>query len=79
MEVLRKLYPYSFQCKGELKKLVLTVVAYVVINAIIGLVLSVLGAVPILGLIFDVLGWFIGLYFIVAVITAIMSYFNILE
>ncbi len=79
MDMLKKLFPYSFQCKGDMKKMLITVLAYLVINFVVGLVLGIFGAIPVLGLVFDLVGWIVGMYFLIAIVLVILDYFNVLK
>ena len=72
MDVLKKIFPYSFGVK-DVKDLVIKVLVYLVGGAIVGFVL---GLIPLLG---GLLGTVVNLYTTVGWILAILDHFKVLK
>ena len=72
MDMLKKVFPYSFGAAAVMD-LVIKVIVYLVASAVLG---WVLGLIPLLG---GILGWVIGLYCTVGWILAILDYLKVLK
>ena len=72
MDMLKKIFPYSFGVK-DIKDLVIKVLVYLIGGVIIGFVL---GLIPLLG---DPLGTVVNLYTTVGWILAILDHFKVLK
>jgi hypothetical protein len=46
---------------------------------ICSLLFSLLGKIPLLGIVFSILGWLVDLYLVVGIVLAVLLYFNILK
>ena len=78
MATLKKLFPYSFGV-ADLKALIIKIIVYVVVGFVAGLVLGLLGAIPLLGIIFRIIGWVIDLYCVVGIVLVVLDYLKILK
>ena len=78
MDTLKKLFPLSFK-EGDVKSLIITIVIYIVVAAVAGLVLGLLGRIPLIGWIFRLVGWLIDVYCTVGVVLAILKFLNIVK
>ena len=74
MEQLKKYFPLSFGLQ-DIKKLVISIVIYLVIEAVCGVVCKVVGIVPLLG---GIAAWIIGtvasIYTTLGIILAVVFY-----
>ena len=52
MDMLKKYFPFSFKAK-DVKDLVINIVIYLVVSIVGGWVLGLIGAIPVIGLIAD--------------------------
>ena len=77
MDLLRKFFPQAFAVR-DLKSLLMTILVYVIINALLGFVLGILGGFPLIGFFFRILGWCVGIYFFLAIVVAILRFLNVL-
>ena len=78
MDKLKKIFPYSFGAAG-VKALVIKIVVYIVVGFVVGLVLGLLGAIPLLGIIFRIIGWVVDIYCLVGIILAVLDYMKVLK
>jgi len=60
--------------RQELSSLILCVVVYLIISAVAGLAASLLGWLPIIGWVVDIVAWLIGVYCLVGIVLAIIDF-----
>ena len=60
--------------RQELSSLILCVVVYLIISAVAGLAASLLGWLPIIGWVVDIVAWLIGVYCLVGIVLAILEF-----
>ena len=73
MDAVKKYFPQAFSAK-DVKSLIIALVIYAVIAFVGGLVLGLLGIIPIIGFIAGVINWVLRLYCAVGIILAILVY-----
>lgn len=78
MGVIKSLFPQAMQAK-DLKGLLVAILIYVIVNFVGGFVLGLLDALPLIGFVFGLLGWVLGIYCGVGVIVAILVFFKIVK
>lgn len=78
MDQVKKFFPLSFRGK-ELKDLIISIIIYVVAEAIIGVVLGILGAIPVVGIITGILGTLVGLYVLAGIVLAILNFCKVID
>lgn len=78
MATLKKIFSYSFGA-ADLKALIIKIVVYIVAGFVAGLVLGLLSKIPVLGVIFSIIGWIIDLYCLVGIVLTILDYLKILN
>lgn len=78
MNLLKALFPFSFKAKDTVN-LVIAIVVYVLFGAVCGLVIGLLSKIPLLGIVFSLLGSIIGLYGLIGIILTILVYFNLIK
>ena len=78
MDMIRKVFPYSLGAK-EVKELVIKILVYLVAGIIIGALIGVLAKIPVLGLIFSLVGAIVDLYCFVGIILAVLDYMKVLK
>lgn len=72
MDIIKKLFPYSFGA-ADIKALVIKIVVYLVVSAVLG---WVIGLIPFIG---GIISWIIGIYCTVGWILAILDYLKVLK
>ena len=78
MDTLKKLFPFSFK-EMDLKALIITIVGYIIAGFLLGLVLGLLGRIPLIGWIFRLIRWLIELYITVGAILAVLKFLNVVK
>ncbi|MCD8056112.1 MAG: hypothetical protein LUE25_05300 [Clostridiales bacterium] len=75
---LHSLFPISFRDRS-LTGLVIAIVIYVVVGAVAGAVIGFLSSIPILGIIFSIIGALVDIYCLVGLVLAILYYAKVVE
>lgn len=78
MDMLKKFFPFSFKSK-DVKDLVINIVVYLLASILVGWVLGLLSGIPILGVLFSLIGSLFGLYCLVGAVLAVLDYLKILK
>ncbi len=78
MEILKKLFPLSFQAQ-DMAQLIIYCLIYVVAGTILGFVIGLLSKIPILGLIFTLIASLVGIYIAAGLTILFLYYFKILK
>ena len=61
-------------CQQHSSTLILCIVVYLIISAVAGLAASLLGWIPVVGWVVDVVAWLIGVYCLAGIVLAILDY-----
>lgn len=86
MEILKNYWPNAFK-PTNVKEMGLTLLLYFVPAAIcdlvLGLVFGLLAKIPLIGIVFSLVGWLvgsvIGLYALVGIVVTLLVYFKVLK
>ena len=78
MDAIKKYFPQAFSAK-DVKSLIIALVIYAVIAFVGGLVLGLLGIIPIIGFIASVIGWVLRIYCAVGIILAILVFLKVIQ
>lgn len=78
MNFLKKFFPHAFRATA-LAAFIITLIVYVLIDVVCGFVLGLLSAIPILGIIFGLLGTLVGLYAFVGIVLSILVFVKVLK
>ena len=76
MALIKGLFPFSFQ-SGTLKELLITILIYIILDAVCGLIVGLLGKIPLIGFLFAIVGWVLGMYFLVGIVLAILHFLGV--
>ena len=80
MDFLKKFWPQPFSLKQkEVKPFVILIIIYAVADIILGTVSGLLSAIPILGLIFSIVGSLIGLYCTAGIVFSILKFAGVFK
>ena len=80
MDTLRKFWPTPFKIKEkDLASFLIQLIIFVVVCAVVGVLFGVLGGIPILGIIFWVLGSLLEIYSIVGIVLCILIFLGIVK
>lgn len=79
MDMVKKYFPFSFGLE-DVKKLVISILIYVVIGVVSGVACTILGIVPLLGGITAwVVGTVAGIYTTVGIVLAVLSFLKVIK
>lgn len=79
MDLLKSIFPFSFGAKKDVVALVVNILIYLVAGAVAGVVLGLLGRIPVLGLLFRLLSGLVGLYCLVGIVLSVLDFMNVLK
>jgi len=78
MDMIKKFFPNAFKAK-ELSSFIVALVIYVLIDVVCGFVIGLLAKIPVLGIIFSLLGSIVGLYALVGIVLSILVFVKVLK
>ena len=79
MDTLKKLFPYSFKAKKDISALIVNVLIYLVFDIVAGAIIGLLSDIPLVGLVFGLVGGLLGLYVTVGLILSILHYLKLVK
>lgn len=78
MDFIKKLFPQATQA-NDLKGLLIAILIYAIVNLVGGFVLGLLDGIPLVGFVFGLVGWVLGIYCAVGIIVSILVFFKIVK
>lgn len=78
MDMLKKFFPHAFKAT-EVKAFIISLVIYCLIDIVCGFVIGLLAKIPVLGIIFSLIGSLVGLYALVGVVLSILVFVKVLK
>ena len=79
MSILKKYFPLSFTEKKDAISLIISIAVYLVAGLIFDLVLGFAASIPLIGFIFAIAAWLIGIYCFVGIVLCVLDYFKLLK
>ncbi|MBE6037078.1 MAG: hypothetical protein E7223_05665 [Clostridiales bacterium] len=79
MEILKNLFPFSFKPKANWKDLLIWVVVLLIADLVCGVIIGILGHLPLIGWIAGIIGGLLGLYFTVSIVLAVLDFLKVLK
>lgn len=79
MEILKLLFPFSFQPKKDITQLFLNILIYLGVGLIASVLISLTAKVAILGMIVGLLGGLTDLYMLAGIVVSVLDYLQILK
>ena len=78
MDILKKYWPHAFKAT-ELNNLIITLIIYILVDVVCGVVISLLAKLPIVGVLFGVIGTLVGIYALAGIVLAILIFAKVLK
>ncbi|MBE6902981.1 MAG: hypothetical protein E7480_00025 [Ruminococcaceae bacterium] len=78
MEMLKKFFPNAFKAT-DLKSFITALVIYVLIDIVCGFVIGLLAKIPLIGIIFSIVGSLVGLYALVGIILSVLVFVKVIK
>lgn len=79
MDKLKLLFPISFKYADSVANLIIGILIYVVGSAIAGVILGWLSILPIVGLIFSLVGSVLGIYCLAGIVIEVLLFAKVLK
>ena len=79
MSILKKYFPLSFTEKNDVISLIISIAVYFVAGLILDLVLGFAASIPLIGIIFGIAAWLIGIYCFVGIVLCVLDFFKLLK
>ena len=76
--MVKKFFPNAFKAK-ELSSFIVALVIYALIDVVCGFVIGLLAKIPVLGIIFSLLGSIVGLYALVGIVLSVLVFVKVLK
>lgn len=78
MDAIKKYFPFAFKAT-ELKPFIISLVIYALIDVVCGFVLGLLAQIPVIGIIFSLVGTLVGLYALVGIVLCILVFVKVIK
>ena len=78
MDMLKKIFPDAFRSL-DVNSLIVTLLIYGIGSFLVGLVLGLLAKIPLIGMVFTLVSYLVGLYAIVGIVLAIMVFLKVIK
>ncbi len=78
MDTLKKFFPFAFKAT-ELKPFIISLVIFALIDIVCGLVIGLLAKIPLIGIIFSLLGYLVGIYATAGIVLSILVFVKVLK
>ena len=78
MDKIKQLFPLSFR-GAELKDMIISILLYIAVSAVAGIVMFVIALIPIIGLIVGILGAIVNIYTTAGIVIAVLNFLNVLK
>ena len=75
---IKPYFPQAFKAK-DLKSFAIALVIYAVVAVVLGFILGLLGGIPVIGFIANIVGWLVKLYCTAGVILAILVFLQVVK
>lgn len=79
MDMLKKFFPISFKYADTVANLVIGILIYVIGGAIAGAIIGWLSAIPVIGLVFSLIGSLLGIYSLAGIIIEVLLFAKVLK
>lgn len=78
MDLLKKYFPRAFKV-SDVASLIIAILIYIVFDVVAGAVIGLLAAIPVLGIIFSILGALVGIYATAGIVISVLVFCKVLK
>lgn len=78
MDMIKKFFPHAFKAT-DVQPFVISLIVYILIDVVCGLVIGILSKIPLVGILFALVGSVVGLYALVGVILSILVFLKVVK
>lgn len=80
MDMLKKLWPTPFKIERKnLSSFLIQLIIFIVVCAVVGVLIGVLSAIPIIGIIFWIVGSLLEIYSIVGIVLCVLVFLDVIK
>ena len=80
MDLMRKLWPTPFKIKAkDVVSFVVQLIIFIVVCAVGGILIGLLAGIPIVGIIFSILGGLLDLYGLIGIVLCVLVFLDIVK
>ena len=79
MDMLKKFFPISFKYADTVANLIIGILIYLVGGAIAGTIIGWLSAIPLVGLVFGLVGSLLGIYSFAGIVIEVLLFAKVLK
>ena len=80
MDFLKKLWPTPFKIKkGDVISFVVQLIVFLVLTALFGWLVGLLGALPIVGIVFRIVGSLMGIYTLIGAVLCLLKFLGMVK
>ncbi|MBO5952840.1 MAG: hypothetical protein J6Q53_01735 [Oscillospiraceae bacterium] len=79
MDTLKKIFPLSFKNTDSVANLVIGILIYLVGDIIAGAIIGLLAKLPLIGIVFGLIGSLVGLYCLAGIVILVLVYLKVLK
>lgn len=80
MDMLKKVFPFSFNVKEQdVTSLIVSIIIYLVVMVVSGLVMWILGFIPVINILTGIVGWVVEVYSVAGIVLAVLNFLNVLK
>ena len=79
MDILKKVFPYSFKAKDGVAGLIINILVYLVVGLVAGALIGIFAKLPIIGILIGLLGGLVDLYVLAGIVISVLDYLKVLK
>ncbi len=80
MDLLKALWPTPFKVKEkDIASLIIQLIIFVVLIALFSIAIGILSAVPIIGIVFWIVGSLVDLYSLIGIVLCVVNFFGLIK
>ena len=79
METLKKFFPLSFKYADTVANLIIGILIYIVAGFIGGVLLGIVGIIPVVGILVGIIGGLVNIYVVAGIIIEILVFAKVLK
>ena len=79
MDILKKVFPYSFKAKDGVAGLIINILAYALIFLVATIVISICNVIPIVKWFTWIFGMIVNIYVVAGIVISVLDYLKVLK
>jgi len=78
MDMLKTFFPFAFKSTDN-NSLVVSLIIHVIIGVVCGAIIGLLAKIPVIGILFTIIGAVVGLYALIGIVLSILVFAKVIE